>query len=114
VKRFPFEVAARFGENLCRCRRRAGISQEEMAYRASIHRTEVSQLERGFRTPRIDTLIKLAASLSASPDELLEGIEWAPGHAVAGGFAVAERPAGGDGEEATGGSPPASAQHPAP
>ncbi len=64
---------------------RAGISQDEVAYRASIHRTEVSQLERGFRTPRIDTLIKLAASLAVSADELLEGIEWAPGHTVAGG-----------------------------
>ncbi len=59
------EVAARFARNLRRCRKRAGISQEELGYRAQLHRTEVSLLECGQRTPRIDTVMRLAGSLSA-------------------------------------------------
>jgi transcriptional regulator with XRE-family HTH domain len=54
------EVAARFGANLARQRERAGITQEELSFGASLHRTEIGLLERGGRIPRIDTLAKLA------------------------------------------------------
>jgi transcriptional regulator with XRE-family HTH domain len=73
------DIAARFGENLSRCRKRADLSQEELSVRASLHRTEISQLERGLRIARIDTLIKLARSLEVSADELLAGMGWDPG-----------------------------------
>ncbi|HET7574280.1 MAG TPA: helix-turn-helix transcriptional regulator, partial [Solirubrobacterales bacterium] len=53
---------------------------------ASLHRTEISQLERGLRLARIDTLVKLAGTLSVSPCELLEGIEWSPGSTTKGAF----------------------------
>jgi transcriptional regulator with XRE-family HTH domain len=82
------DVAARFGENLLRCRRRAALSQEELGFRASLHRTEISQLERGIRLPRIDTLIKLAGALEVDPDELLDGLSWQPGSIRKGGFSL--------------------------
>ena len=44
--------------------------------RSALHRTEVTLLETGRRIPRIDTIMKLAASLAVSPDELLAGINW--------------------------------------
>jgi len=72
------DCAVGFGQNLRRCRKRAGVSQEELGWRSSLHRTEVGLLERGSRTPRIDTLIKLAAALEIEPRELLAGIEWTP------------------------------------
>ncbi len=56
-------VADQFGRNLADCRRRAKLSQEELAVRASLHRTAVGQLERGERVARVDTVIKLAGSL---------------------------------------------------
>jgi len=80
------DIAALFGDNLKRVRREAGVSQDELAVRASVHRTEISQLERGLRVARIDTLIKLAASLEASPAELLAGIAWEPGDVRRGRF----------------------------
>ena len=83
------EIAARFGKNIARCRRHAGLSQEELSIRASLHRTEVSQLERGLRLARIDTLIKLTGALGVSADALLEGIDWRPGSATLGEFSVA-------------------------
>ena len=80
------DIAARFGDNLARLRKQAGISQEELSVRASVHRTEVSFVERGLRLPKVDTLVKLASSLEVSADELLDGLEWTPGGTVYGRF----------------------------
>ncbi len=73
------EVSERFGSNLLHCRRRAGLSQEELSFRASLHRTEVGMLERGIRLPRLDTLVKLAGGLEVEVAELVEGISWTSG-----------------------------------
>lgn len=67
-----------FGKNLARQREAAGLSQEEVGVRAEVHRTEVSQLERAQRTPRIDTLVKLAGAVGVEPADLLDGIAWTP------------------------------------
>ena len=82
-------IAARFGENLARCRKRANLSQEELSVRASLHRTEISHLERGLRLPRVDTLVKLVGSLEISADELLDGLAWTPGEMTYGRFHLA-------------------------
>jgi transcriptional regulator with XRE-family HTH domain len=85
-------IAARVGENLARERRRAGLSQEAVGYRASLHRTEIGLLERGERTPRIDTAIKLAGALEVELAQLVEGIAWSPGSIRLGGFDLPARP----------------------
>lgn len=71
-------VRERFAANLLRERKRAGLSQEEVGYRASLHRTEVGMMERGVRCPRIDTLVKLAGAIGVEPGVLLDGIVWEP------------------------------------
>lgn len=83
------DIASRFGQNLVRARKRAGLSQEELAHHSALHRTEIGLLERGGRVPRIDTLVKLAGALSVSPLELLAGIEWNPGEFTTGSFSIA-------------------------
>jgi transcriptional regulator with XRE-family HTH domain len=83
-------IAVDFGRNLARCRKRAKLSQEELAVRASLHRTAVGQLERGERVARVDTLIKLAGSLGIPPGELLEGMGWTPGGTTIGQFSPSE------------------------
>jgi len=85
------DIAACFGDNLARHRKRADLSQEELSYLASLHRTEISQLERGLRICRIDTLVKLTASLEVSVDEMLAGITWEPGDYRPGEFVEKER-----------------------
>jgi transcriptional regulator with XRE-family HTH domain len=67
------DIAKRFGANLRACRRHASLSQELVAIRASLHRTEIGLLERGERVPRIDTAIKVAGTLGVPLDELTEG-----------------------------------------
>jgi transcriptional regulator with XRE-family HTH domain len=79
-------VSEKFGENLLILRRRAGLSQESLGFAAGLHRTEVGQLERGDRLPRIDTLLKLAGALAVPPGDLLRGIAYVPGEARPGRF----------------------------
>lgn len=79
-------VEQQFGENLVRLRKAAGLSQEELAFEAELHRTEVGMLERGVRMARIDTLAKLAGALRVAPDALMAGIVWTPGVARVGHF----------------------------
>ena len=66
----------RFAVNLRHARKTAGISQEELAERCELHRTEVSLLERGGREPRLGTLIKLATALDTTAEALCSGIGW--------------------------------------
>ena len=62
------------------------IVKEELAVRASLHRTAVGQLERGERVARVDTAVKLAGSLGIHPGELLDGMGWDPGGTRLGRF----------------------------
>lgn len=83
-------IAGRFAENLTRLRHAAGFSQEELAARAAVHRTQVTPMEGGQRLPRLETLVKLVGALEISSDALLEGIAWEPVISTPGGFKVAE------------------------
>ena len=68
-------VREQLGSNLRRRRREAGLSQERLAELCDLHRTEIGLLERGERSPRLDTLVTLARGLElSSPCELLDGI----------------------------------------
>lgn len=84
-------VAGRFGENLRHVRKREDLSQERLARRASLHRTEIGLLEKGGRVCRIDTLIRLAGAMAVPAGELLEGIGWVPGPEAEGTFALGSR-----------------------
>lgn len=81
-----FDIAAQLGDNLARQRKLADMSQDEVAFGAGVHRTEISQLERGLRVARADTIAKLAAALEIDPGKLFEGIVWEPGNMRRGRF----------------------------
>lgn len=85
-------MALRFGQNLRRCRQLAGLSQEELGERASLHRTEIGKLEKGERLARIDTLIRLAGAMAIRPEELVDGIHWTPVQAKYGTFTFGSPP----------------------
>ena len=89
------ELRERFGSNLRACRKRLGISQEGLSSRAETHPKMISGLELGARLPRIDTFIRLAGALEATPNELTAGILWVPAEEVVspGGFEVPDDPA---------------------
>jgi transcriptional regulator with XRE-family HTH domain len=60
------------GRNLRRLREEKGWSQEAFAFEAKIHRTYVSDIERGARNPTIMVVEKLAAALDVKPGQLLD------------------------------------------
>jgi transcriptional regulator with XRE-family HTH domain len=87
------DAAKRFGENILRVRQARKLSQEGLAERAEIHRTQISLIEGGRREPRIFTLVRLAGALEVDASALLEGIIWRPpGPGRPGEFAVADPP----------------------
>ena len=59
------------GANVKRLRTSKGWSQEEFAFEAGIHRTYVSDIERGARNPTIDVLERLARPLGVAAADLI-------------------------------------------
>lgn len=63
----------RFGQRVRELRRARGLSQEEFAQLARLHRTYVSSLERGQRNVGLDNILSIAAALEVAPSELFVG-----------------------------------------
>jgi transcriptional regulator with XRE-family HTH domain len=61
----------RFASNLRIKRKEKGISQEDLADLAGLHRTYVGSVERGERNVSIDNMERLAAALSLDVIDLL-------------------------------------------
>src|ERR1700761_3892304 len=72
------ELERSYGQNLRRIRKERGYSQEALAFRAEVHRTEVSLLERGKRDPGVNMTLRLAGALGVDPGELLAGAAFVP------------------------------------
>jgi len=62
------------GQRIAQARRRADISQRELARRLGVTQQTIATLERRTTTPRSATLLKIAEILGVSPNELL-GVE---------------------------------------
>lgn len=80
--RGPAPLNQRFAENLIGLRGRVDLSQERTAERAGLHISEVSLLERGQRTPQLDTIVRLAGAVEAAPCAFLLGMAWELGGSV--------------------------------
>lgn len=63
-----------FGENMRTARRRAGLSQAELARAARLDRAAVGFLERAERSPELSTLLRVARALGLEAGELLRGV----------------------------------------
>jgi CheY-like chemotaxis protein/DNA-binding Xre family transcriptional regulator len=64
------DLKGRFGTSVRAWRSRRGISQEELAERAGLHRTYVSDIERGARNVSLESIEKLASALEISVSTL--------------------------------------------
>lgn len=68
-------LRSRFAAVLRSLRTDAGLSQEELGYRSGVHRTYVSQLERGLKSPTLDVVEALAKALGTRAHLLVKAAE---------------------------------------
>ncbi|MBJ7319617.1 MAG: helix-turn-helix transcriptional regulator [Brevundimonas sp.] len=66
------DVVIRLGKRVRHLRTEAGLSQEELAFRAGMKRSYLSDLERGTRNPTVRAMDRLAQALKVHPRQLLE------------------------------------------
>ena len=66
-------VRTRFAVNLRKARLAKGLSQEELAAKAGLHRNYVGSVERNEKNISIDTIERLAIALGTDPIDLLRG-----------------------------------------
>jgi len=79
-------VAQCFTENLKRALADSPLTQEQVAARAGIDRTQMTKLGKGTQVPQVDTMIKLEAALDLERAALIEGIVWNPAVGSSGEF----------------------------
>jgi transcriptional regulator with XRE-family HTH domain len=71
------DINKALGQVLIKYRTLARISQEELADRAGIHRTYVSQIERGLKSPTLSVLFQISRSLNTTASVLIAEVEQA-------------------------------------
>lgn len=64
-------IEERFGEHVRALRRKAGLTQEELAERADLHRTYLAGIEAGARNVGLVNLVYLAKGLGVDAEALL-------------------------------------------
>ena len=67
----PANFQHAFGRALRLRRERQGLSQEELGFASEIHRTYISELERGLKNPSLTTIARLAAALKMKASTLV-------------------------------------------
>lgn len=60
-----------FGDRVRTARLERGLSQEQLAFDAGLHRTAISFIERAERSSKLETIEKLARALGVQPAELM-------------------------------------------
>lgn len=63
------------GDLLRKAREKADLTQEELAFRAEVDRTYISQLEHDKKSPTVDMLFRLCRAMQASPGRIITALE---------------------------------------
>jgi transcriptional regulator with XRE-family HTH domain len=74
-KRSHRDIRERFGFSVKDRREQLGLTQEDLAHRAGIHRTYLSDIERGSRNVSLINIERIAAALSLAVSELFQVVE---------------------------------------
>lgn len=61
-----------FGKRVAELRRNAGYSQEKFAFKCGLDRTYIGVVERGEKSPTLNTIVKIANALGISKSELFD------------------------------------------
>jgi len=69
------DLALEFGKRVRALRQSMGISQEDLAERASLHRTYIGMIERGEKNITLSNIEKVATALEVTISELFDSRE---------------------------------------
>jgi len=75
VKKNSGSLEQSFGKVISGLRKAMGLSQEEIGFRSGYHRTYISQIERGVKSPSLRTIFSLAKALDIKPYELIKRVQ---------------------------------------
>lgn len=65
------EINKKVGQNIRKLRLKLGLTQEELAFEADLHRAYMGQIERGEKNLGLVNLQKISKALKVSPSKLL-------------------------------------------
>jgi len=74
-ERIELSLRSGLGDAIRQQRAALGISQDELAKRSGLHRTYISDLERGARNPSLGSIQKIAWALKVSVAKLFQEAE---------------------------------------
>ena len=66
------ELSKEFGARVRKLRNVLGLSQEELAEKAGVHRTYIGMIERGEKNITLSNIEKIASALGVSVDKLFK------------------------------------------
>ncbi|HEX4860156.1 MAG TPA: helix-turn-helix transcriptional regulator [Rhizomicrobium sp.] len=75
-KQIPNRDLIRFGQEIRKRRKALDISQEELGFRAGLHRNYIGYVERAEENATVKQVIKIARALKLRPSELVRGMTW--------------------------------------
>lgn len=68
-------ITKAFADVLRQERQKVGWSQEELGFRTGLHRTYISQIERGIKNPTLTTVNRIADALGIGLTDLVQKVE---------------------------------------
>lgn len=70
------KILIKFGERVRELRKKKGLSQEQLAYEADLHRTYIGMIERAEKNITLINIEKIAIALDVSISELFSDGQW--------------------------------------
>lgn len=67
-------IRKKFGKRIRKIRLKVGLSQEELGFKANVHRTYIGSIERGEQNISLDNIARLAKTLKISLSNLFNSI----------------------------------------
>ena len=72
VSNMKKEILIKFGERVRKERLEQGLSQEDLADKAGVHRTSIGMIERAEKNITLENIEKIAKALNIAPKELID------------------------------------------
>lgn len=68
-------IEKRFGDVIRELRQKNGVSQEKLGFDSGLHRTYISLIERGVKSPSLRTIFQISRALKVKSSVLLSKVE---------------------------------------